>query len=491
MILPDTNKQSYHPIKLLLVRTYKQLMGGGPIPPLGLLYLTSVVKQRFGDHYDIRIVDTGSMGVRGALAEMVRFGPDIVGLSGMTCEADVMADFAKSAKKLRQNTIVIAGGPHATIEKENLLENGDIDFAVIGEGESTLLALLEAIDGSEQFENVDGIVFRKNDCITSTKPRVLIQDLDTLPLPSLEYIDYRGYAKYPNWNGMLKERAYGVISTSRGCPYQCNFCHNIFGKKFRPRSPDNVFREIEYFYKRFDVREFHVIDDVFNFDHERAKQICLTIIESGLKLSIAFPNGLRADIMTQELIDLLRRAGAYKIHYGFETTSLRLQKATGKKLDVSKAIKMIKATSKSGIITGAYFMMGFPSQTREEIHETIDFAVNSKLDAAYFFKAMPYPGSPFFESLSNAETSKNKLDFPSYHFYSPSGSFCELEESELNNLMALAQRKFYLRFGWAWRSFWKSPRKGAFLKNLPAIYATLLQAFLLERLGQGMHEGKT
>ena len=114
MILPDTNKQSYHPIKLLLVRTYKQLMGGGPIPPLGLLYLTSVVKQRFGDHYDIRIVDTGSMGVRGALAEMVRFGPDIVGLSGMTCEADVMADFAKSAKKLRQNTIVIAGGPHAT-----------------------------------------------------------------------------------------------------------------------------------------------------------------------------------------------------------------------------------------------------------------------------------------------------------------------------------------------------------------------------------------
>ena len=468
--------------RLLLVRTFKLLKGGGPVPPLGILYLAAVIRECFGACIDVKIMDLGRVSINEATDEFRRYQPDYVGLSTMSCEADLMNNFAKLVKEHNSVIKVIAGGPHTTVAKERILDNENIDCVAIGEAEKTIVELLEALENSGDLTGVDGIAFRNGNDKVITQTRSLVEDLDALPFPAWDLIDFKGYADYSNWNGVLKEDCYAVISTSRGCPYRCYFCHNIFGKKVRFRSPESIFGEMSRLREEYGVKEVHILDDVFNINVGRAKRICELIIEDGSRFSLAFPNGLRADIMTKELVSLLKKAGTYKIHYGFETVSPRLQKMIGKNLDIPKAVEMFDATAGSGIITGAYFMLGFPTQTREEIMETINFATESSLDVAYFFKATPYPGTGFFSSVAE-DTEKNLPDnFSDYHFYSTSRSYGEIDETELNELILLAQQKFFLKASRLLKSFLKSPRKRKYVSNLVNMIAVLIQSYLFKSL---------
>lgn len=474
--------------RLLFVRTFKQLQGGGPVPPLGILYLAAAIRRHFGARFDVKIIDTGRMDIKQAADEMRRYAPNYVGLSAMSCEADLMREFAALAKENNTRVNVIAGGPHATIAGERLLDDQNIDFVVIGEGELTIVDLLEALEHSTDPAEVDGIAFRNGDKSKTTQLRAPIEDLDSLPLPAWDLIDFKGYGNYPNWNGILKEDFYAVMSTSRGCPFGCNFCHNIFGKRVRLRSPESVLAEMQWLHKQHGIKEIHFVDDVFNIDVERAARICELIIGYGSPFSLAFPNGLRADIMTKALVLLLKRAGTYKIHYGFETVSPRLQKQIGKNLDIPKAVEMIEAASRAGITTGAYFIIGFPGETRDEIMRTIDFASASALDAAYFFKATAYPGSGFYDSVTGGQCEHFPADFSDYHFYSAKRSHGNFDEAELNAFIMLAQRKFFMKCRRLWRGFRKSPRKRAYLKNLMAVFAIVIQSYLLKALEKSARE---
>ncbi|MEW5945071.1 MAG: radical SAM protein [bacterium] len=477
--------------RFLFVRTFKTLKGGGPVPPLGLLYLGAAIRERFGDGVDVGIIDLGRMGKAEAAERVREWRADFVGLSAMSCEADVLRGFAALAKGTGGGApVVLAGGPHAAVAGARLLDDPNVDVAVIGEAERTVVDFLYASADGAPLEKVRGIVFRDaGGKAAATEPAAPVEDLDSLPFPAWDLIDYRGYARCDNWNGALKEKFYGEILTSRGCPYGCRFCHNIFGKKVRLRSPENVLEELRMLYRNYGFREIHVVDDIFNVDEERAKRICELIAGSGMRLSLAFPNGLRADLMTKELVRLLKKAGTYRIHYGFETASERLQKLIGKNLDVRKAAEAFETTSRAGIMTGAYFMVGFPEQTRDEIVETIDFAARSPLDAAYFFKATPYPGSGFYEEVCGGPGGEPPESFDDYHFYSAGRSYGAVGADELNELMLLAQRKFFFSFRRMWRVFLKTPRKRHYIRKLPALLAIILQTYLLGALADGKKGG--
>jgi anaerobic magnesium-protoporphyrin IX monomethyl ester cyclase len=406
-----------------------------------------------------------------------------VGISALSCEAALLSKVAAVVKEVcGDHRPVVAGGPHATVAREALLDDSAVDFVVYGEGEAALVELLRALDGDGDLGEIAGLCWRRDGRPECNEPRPFEGDLDSLPIPAWDLPDLDAYAKLPNWNGILKGRRYATVSTSRGCPYRCKYCHNYFGKSLRVRTPENVLAEMEILVAEHGVDEIHVVDDVFNFDAKRAMAICVGVRERIPGVAFAFPNGLRADIMTPELIDALAAMGTYRIVYGVESVTPRLQKETRKNLDLDRASTVIEATSKAGIITGGYFMLGLTGETRDEMMRTIDFAVRSNLDSASFFKATPYPGSPFYDEALEAGRIKDEQGYEGSHFYSTVGSHGEVEEDELNELMMLAQRRFYMRPSRIWRGLWKSPRKFAYLRNVIGAMALVLQGVLVSAL---------
>ncbi len=351
--------------RIIFVRTFRDVGAGGPVPPLGLLYLASSIRKEYGNNYEIKLIDTGIIDekITSLEKEIKDFSPHIIGISTISCEAEIMHQVAKITKALNKNTIVLVGGPHPTIAAETILKDRNIDYAIIGEGEKTIIELLEKLDKSQNVSGVKGISYLENGRFLRTEAQDYIIDLDEVPFPAWDLIDFKEYAKYPNWSGNLKEKYYMPIFTSRGCPYHCTYCHNTLGKSFRARSPENVFSEIKFLYDNYEIKEFHIFDDVFNLNKDRVKKICNLIFDSNLKFAFAFPNGLRIDIMDEEMVGLLRRAGTYKINYAVESVIPDTQKKIEKNLKLERIKEIVVATNKSGIITTGYFMLGLPKET--------------------------------------------------------------------------------------------------------------------------------
>jgi len=469
--------------KIFLIRAHKDLNAGGAVPPLGLLYIASSIIKKYKDLYDIKIFNTGSSGFSaGSLAqELERCRPDILGISAMTCEAGLMDELAGMAKAVNKDTVVIAGGPHASLAGKMILENKDIDFVVSGEGEEAAVELLSALENKAGFSDIPGLSFRVAGAAVSNAPGQHPGDLDKMNiLPGAwGLIDIKDYSGYPDWSGARKNKYYAPVLTSRGCPFKCFFCRSrdTFGSEFRARSAESVIAEIVFLKEKFGIKEIHIYDDVFNYDAGRAKDICRGIIERKLGLDIAFPNGLRADLIDDEMLGLFRLAGVYKISYGIESASARVQKSLGKELDLEKVRNAVNKTVKAGILTNGYFILGFPGESRQDILETIDFAAHSSLDNASFFKFTDFP------SL-NARASRGEGGLEQAHFHSPESLPGVIPVAELNGLLLKAQQRFYCGWKRIFRGFLRSPGKGAFLKNLLNALSLLILSYITMKLAR-------
>jgi len=306
-------------------------------------------------------------------------------------EADEMVEIARIVKEFNPKCLTLLGGPHASVFYDHVLEKAKIDIVVIGEGERTFPELLKKLLASESIDQVKGIAFKKDGKVSLTPSREPIEDPDSLPFPAWDLIDFKRYSRVSSMNVYYHSAPWAVIFTSRGCPFHCAYCHNIFGKKTRFRSPENVIAEIELLTKKYGIKEIHIVDDIFNLDLARAKRICDLIVERKIKIKIAFPNALRGDMMDRELIHKLKQAGCYAIAYAVETASPRIQKLINKNLNLDKVRQAIDWTYDEKINTHGYFMLGFPGETREEIEKTIKWALSAKLLLSAFFSVVIYP----------------------------------------------------------------------------------------------------
>jgi radical SAM superfamily enzyme YgiQ (UPF0313 family) len=356
---------------------------------------------------------------------------------------------------------------------------------VIGEGEETFAGLLNALENKSDLSVVLGIAYRKAGRPVLNASREHIRDLEGVNiLPrAWDLIDLKEYSGYPNWNGVCRNKYYAPVLTSRGCPFKCFFCRSrdTFGASFRKRSAEDVIDEILFLKEKFGIREIHIFDDVFNYDPERAMKICRLIIDKKIELDIAFPNGLRADLMTPDMVDMFKAAGVYKINYGIESASLLVQKTLGKGLDIERVKAIIDKTVRSGIITAGYFILGFPGESSDDIRQTIDFAVNSPLDNAYFFKFTDF--SAFNKQAGSAQSDLSRL-----HFHSPEGPVAGISAVELNGFILAAQRRFYCSSKRLWRAFLRTPRKTAFFSNLMSVFSLIIFSYLVLKLS-GDKEG--
>jgi anaerobic magnesium-protoporphyrin IX monomethyl ester cyclase len=409
--------------------------------PLGIMSIASVLREmgHVPKLYDLRMEPGG---MEGLLASASSFRPDVVGISSLTVESEQMKEVAVRIRQRFPDVPVLVGGPHATSYPEKVLEIPEVDIAVIGEGERTIRELIPFLESGQAPEPVLGIGYRHQGRIVIHERQPAIEDLDSLPFPAWDLLDLDAYSSRRGMS-TLDPRPYMTLFTSRSCPYQCIYCHHVFGKGFRARSPENVIQEMEQLIRQYGIRDFELVDDIFNLDKQRTRKICDLIRERGLRVRLAFPNGLRADILTRDLIRQLRDAGTVSASFAVETASPRLQKLIRKNLDLEKAREMINSSVELGIITNAFFMLGFPTETREEILTTIRFATSLDLHTAQFFIVTPFLGTDmarmFEEKYKDLEA-----DYTDYDYNKGVYNLSEVDQEELFRLQRYANLKFYI-----------------------------------------------
>jgi radical SAM superfamily enzyme YgiQ (UPF0313 family) len=385
--------------RIMMIRPGKRFPRNGFAQPLGFLSLIAMLRRHFPDRFEVLLLEQALLDLTAAEVKrkMEAFRPDLVCFSCLSVEAEEMHELAAISKQLFPEVPIWLGGPHASFYYDWEIETGNVDAVCIGEGEATFIEMIGAWLENRPLDSVAGLALPREGKVVTTAPRAPIEDLDSLPLPAWDMIDFKLYGKQISMNGFVDSTPWAIFFSTRACPYQCIYCHCIFGKKVRKRSVDNVMAELEILVKRHGVKEIHIVDDIFNLDLERAKAICDRIVEQKLNIKIAFPNGLRGDRMDRELIRKLKKAGCYCITYAVETASPRLQKRIKKNLDLEKVKQVIAWTDEEKIIAQAFFMLGFPGETLEELKMTVDYALNTRLLRPWFFSVVVYPRTGLYD----------------------------------------------------------------------------------------------
>ncbi|HUT55598.1 MAG TPA: radical SAM protein [bacterium] len=457
--------------RIMMIRPGKRFPRMSFAQPLGFLSLIAMLRRHYPDRFEFELLEQTlhDLSAEQVKQRMAAFRPDLVCFSCLSVEAGEMHELAAISKELFPEAPVWIGGPHASFFYDWELETGNVDAVCIGEGEETFIEMIAAWLEGRPFDGIPGLALPRDGKAILTPPRAPIADLDTLPLPAWDLIDFKLYGRQISMNGFISAAPWAVLFTTRACPYQCVYCHSIFGKKVRKRGIENVMAELEILVRQFGVREIHIVDDIFNLDLDRAKAICDQIVARGIKIKIAFPNGLRGDRMDRELIQKLKRAGCYAITYAVETASPRLQKRIQKNLDLEKVREVIAWTDAEKIICQAFFMLGFPGETIEEMKMTVDYAVNSRLMHAYFFTVVVYPRTGLFD-LAREEYPEMDLStqysFFNLRYWADKPFYTRATGVDLNKIQRDAYRAFFVRPSLIARIIIRYPKNIWFLRGL-------------------------
>lgn len=408
--------------------------------PLGIMYIAACLRRDFG--HDVRIIDMRVTGLdeAGLEREIRGFVPHVVGISAQTSETACMEMIASCAKMIDPGIVVILGGPHATAYSRQAIRFSPVDYVVVGEGEIVTGKLIERVAAGEGVDDIKGLVFRRDGGIVSTGRAEHYKNLDDLPLPAYDLIPLREYKKHHRFS-RTGRRDYMSLFTSRACPYRCIYCHDIFGKTFRARNPRSLLAEMRHLHDAYGIREFDIFDDIFNFDRRRVIEICDLIIESGMKITMAFPNGVRGDLLDLEQLRKLKEAGTIYMAFGIETASPRIQKMIRKNLDIEKVRRSIEMARSLRIHSHGFFMMGFPGETLEEMKMTADYVLSSKLHTFNLFMAMPFEGTELGR-MSRASGKDVVMDFSQDYYSEKFVNMTDVPDGVINRL----RRRLLLRF---------------------------------------------
>lgn len=440
--------------------------------PLGLMYVATGARR--GGYNDITILDmkTEDLRVPQAADRLEALRPDIIGMTAMTYEAGCLHALAAEMKRRLPNCKIVAGGPHPSVAADDVMKDKNVDFCVRGEGEITFPALLGAIEsGTTNFSEVLGVAWRRDDGeIIMNGDRVPPDSLDDLGFPAWDLIDNKKYYDVPRGGIIYAHKEFATIFSSRACPWRCTYCHNSYGKKFRERSARHVLDEIDMLVRDLGVRELVFYDDIFNFKPERAKAICRGLIDRNYNLKLTFPNGLRGDILDEELVDLMKEAGMYRAMIAIESGVPRVQKVMKKNLRLPQTKKIVDYMASQGVMTHGAFMLGFPTETQEEMLETIRWARESSFHTAAFYRVIPFKGTELFRQVE-AAGHQLPTDWSHYEPYYSDINVSAVPEKEIGKLRRRAYLEFYLSPRRLWSIFRLIPNKFRMIPYLTLLFA--------------------
>jgi radical SAM superfamily enzyme YgiQ (UPF0313 family) len=288
-------------------------------------------------------------------------------------------------------------------------------------------------------DKINGIAFNRNGAIITTPKAQFIENLDALPFPAYDLVNFSDY-----YHPGLKPTI--LMSSSRGCPYHCINCSKmIHGDSYRVRSPENVIEEIMLAVSKYHVKEIQFWDDNFTLNPCRVKKICELILQKNYhkKLRFSVPAGIRADIYDKEMFDLMKKAGFYILSVAVESGNQNIIDKIEKKLDLSKVPENIKKIKEHGFRIILYFMMGFPFETSSSMKKTVRFASSLPGNHIHFFSVTPFPGTKLFDIWNNER--KKNLDYQR-NMASYDANLSEIRSKEETRLLKKMTRRGYLLF---------------------------------------------
>jgi len=415
-------------------------------PPLGLMYVAAYAKQN--TEHKIEIIDmvAEEISIEQLKARLRNGKPDVVGITTTTFTLIDAITVAKAVKETNKETKVVLGGIHTYIYPKETVKLPEIDFIICGEGEKPFTNLLENINNSKSIISGE-----------------LVEDLDALPFPD------RHAVKAEKYNSLLAGGVSTTMITSRGCPYNCLFCHRPhLGKKFRARSAVNVVNEIKACVE-MGINEILIYDDTFTVDRQRVIEICSLIITK--KIKVAWDIRARVDNIDMEMLKFLKGAGCKRIHYGVESANAEVLKMLRKGITLAQVELAFKMTKEVGIDTLAYFMIGSPGETKEQIMNTISYARKLQPDYCHFSITTPFPGTPLYQMGLEQGIFE---DYWKEFAMNPTVGFVpeiwngKLGRKELEELLDYAYKSFYTRPSYMLKQLTKIHSFGEFTRKAKA-----------------------
>lgn len=439
--------------------------------PINLGYIASSLRKA---GHEVKMADFNVMPRKKLPDFLLKFKPELVGLTAMTSSIYNAKEIISEVKKFNKEIITILGGVHASaLPIETMKEIKNLDCLVFGEGEETIVELAEHIIKKKNLKNVKGIVFRKKGKIIKNKPRELIKELDSLPFPARDLIPLELYNKRHVTRGFPRKANRIVeILTTRGCPNQCIFCagHINYGCRVRFRSYENIAEELEECIKKYKINHVSIEDDTFTLNKKLMKRLCGFFKDHNLTWNC----NARVNTVDYEILRLMKLSGCRKVSFGVESGNPEMLKKIKKAITVSQVIKAVKDAKKAGIrYVECDFMIGAHiDETLETVNDTVKLIYKLMPDFLVVSVMCPFPGTEVYEMMVKNKLISKNPDWSKFsHFgdlerypklkYLTSAQMCELQHkifkkyysspkyiiSQLIKIRGLTEIEYYFKMG--------------------------------------------
>ncbi len=359
--------------------------------PTGLACIASAL---IADEHDVHIWDVNICGqTRSAVIDYINNIDeyDIVGIGGLITTYRYLSWFAPLLRKKLRSAKIIIGGGVASEASDLILKNGFADYTVIGEGDVTVRQLVSAILNHESPDGVKGIAYLDGEAVVRTDVRPLVTDLDSIEAPAYQRFDIEAYLRLSRG---YRGKSIATLITSRGCPFNCNFCYHIFGRGYRSQSVDRIISDLEYLNANYGPDMFSFSDELFVAKKERVFEFCEKYRKTGISKPWICKS--RVDTVDAEMFKVMKGAGCEAIGYGFESGSQLILDRMNKHTTVDQMARAVMVTRKAGMYCGASFMIGYPGETLDTIDETVKFCRKHALSIDGLYYTTPYPGTQLY-----------------------------------------------------------------------------------------------
>ncbi len=429
-------------------------------PTLGLATIAAVAKER---GHRVTILD---LSWRNYEYDLVRekveaLKPDIVGITATTPLMNQLRDLSVLIKDISPDIRLVGGGAHPSAAPVETLKESLLDAVLVGEAD---YSFADICDG-QAYSDVKGVWRRDGDNIEFSGIREPIGNLDDLPLPAWELYDPRDYEKMSRL--LSRRRPVAMAEFSRGCVFKCDFCASkiTMALGYRKKSPERCAREVKRLYE-LGFREFLLADDIFTSDQRWAMEVCEAISASGVDMVWSATNGIRVESADEGLFRALRKAGCYRVSFGFESGSDRVLKAFGKggRASIEQGKEAVRMARKAGIDANGFFMLGLSPDDENTMRDTIEFARQLPLDMLKFGIAVAFPGTQMFNKYVEKGLIRS-YNWDEYFIYSDKTLFAHehLSYETITKYMSIAYRRAILTNpGFIFRRFIRGIRTGEF-----------------------------
>ena len=441
-------------------------------PPMNLAQIGAVLEEEKIECYLLDAVGE-ELNIAQTQNRVREINPDFLIVITATSTFGHDAEFVRRIKDRNKNIKSIFCGTHVMTMPEEVLKYEGIDLIVLGEPEYVVKEIILALLNKKPLNDVRGIGFKDGNRLLFTGKAPLIEDIDKLPFPARHLLP-----KNVNYfNPLAKRYPYTTLMSSRGCPFNCNYCvaHVVYGNKFRARSAGNVVAEIEECIKKYGTKEFFFRDETFTINRQRVLDICQLIREK--ELDISWICASRVDTIDREMMSSMKKAGCHMIKFGVESGSQKILNNLRKGISVQQSRDVFRWANELKIDTVAHMMLGSPGETRETIRETIDFAKEIKPSYVSFNVTTPYPGTDLWREVQDK---LNISDFSVYDIEKVSETalfnkaFCDLPKKVIEDAYDIAFREFYFRPSYIFKRLLRQSSFSEFIRSSRAGFSLLI-----------------